>query len=147
VRGETAVSWGRDLKFDMKLGIYAHARFPVDRGYLVRVLRLNPGSFTDVLSGDFDVVDLATRPVYDAVSYTWANKNADDERAEAIYIGRSNEVLPITQNCAAALRCLRRYDRGRFLWVDAVCIDQNHVTERKSSSPTDATYLPQCTAH
>jgi hypothetical protein len=129
-RGESAVSWGKDLNFDIKSGIYVHARFPVDRGYLVRVLRLNPGSFTDFLSGDFDVVDLATRPVYDAVSYTWANKDADDERAEAIYIGPSNEALPITRNCAAALRRLRRYDRVRFLWVYAVCIDQNHVTER-----------------
>ncbi|KAF2025632.1 HET-domain-containing protein [Setomelanomma holmii] len=38
--------------------------------------------------------------------------------------------IPITSNCEAALRCLKRRGRRRVLWIDAVCIDQGNVDEK-----------------
>jgi hypothetical protein len=61
---------------------------------------------------------------YEALSYTWGT-------ATNIPITINNEHgFLVTENLAAALRRLRRTVEPRWLWIDAICIDQNNTAER-----------------
>lgn len=56
---------------------------------------------------------------YEAVSYTWG----DPEPGHTVFVNGSH-TLDVTPNCLEALTCLRRRLHRRYLWVDAICIDQ-----------------------
>ena len=69
---------------------------------------------------------------YEALSYTWGDKK--DMKGIHIHTEKPNHALQytlkVTENLWLALRAFRRPDRRRRLWVDALCIDQNSVSER-----------------
>ena len=67
---------------------------------------------------------LSDDPSYEALSYTWGRPVFPE------LLHTHNGVLRITENLALALRGLRFKDRVRRLWVDAVCINQNDLTEK-----------------
>jgi hypothetical protein len=54
----------------------------------------------------------------EALSYVWGTKTGDQE------IECEGSRSPVTKNCLAALRSLRRQDEPRRLWIDSICIDQ-----------------------
>ena len=62
--------------------------------------------------------------LYEALSYCWGGS----DKPCSISIGES--CLPITANLHAALLRLRHRLIGRFLWVDAVCINQDDKVEQ-----------------
>lgn len=62
---------------------------------------------------------------YEALSYVWGKSSG---KCTITLDGKKG--VPVTDNLYAALRRLRRPDRRRVLWVDAVCIDQKNVVER-----------------
>lgn len=62
---------------------------------------------------------------YEALSYVWGQSVGN----HTITLDGKRGV-PVTDNLYAALRRLRRPDRQRTLWVDAVCINQKNVEER-----------------
>lgn len=62
---------------------------------------------------------------YEALSYVWGESSGN---CTITLDGKKG--VPVTDNLYAALRRLRRPDRRRVLWVDAVCIDQKNVEER-----------------
>lgn len=62
---------------------------------------------------------------YEALSYVWGESTGN----RTINLDGKKDV-PVTDNLYAALRRLRRPDRQRTLWVDALCIDQKNVEER-----------------
>jgi hypothetical protein len=68
-------------------------------------------------------------PVFEALSYTWADSNGDSTLCKPIYLGSHYHVLPVTSNCLAALRRFRT-DFDRLVWVDAICINQFDLQER-----------------
>ncbi|KAI0454372.1 heterokaryon incompatibility protein-domain-containing protein [Xylaria acuta] len=61
---------------------------------------------------------------YEAVSYTWGTL----ERQEHIHI--SGDILPVTSNLWHILHDLRSPNVDRYLWVDAICINQDDNLER-----------------
>ncbi len=61
---------------------------------------------------------------YEALSYTWGG----DVRIDSIIL--TGVAFPVTSNLFAALRALRQEHSGRYLWVDAVCINQEDISER-----------------
>ena len=61
---------------------------------------------------------------YEALSYAWGSSETTD------YIIVNGGKLPITANLFWALFHLRLRDEDRILWVDAVCINQNHHREK-----------------
>ncbi|KAK2748256.1 heterokaryon incompatibility protein [Colletotrichum kahawae] len=65
---------------------------------------------------------------FEALSYVWGPPSS----SHCLQLGAL--VLPITANCDAALRQLRRKSNDRVLWVDSICIDQTHggVQERNT---------------
>ncbi|KAL8365197.1 hypothetical protein RB595_004145 [Gaeumannomyces hyphopodioides] len=75
---------------------------------------------------------------YEALSYTWNSGVGQNER---IFIQRQSLLLAqddkvhgrykiIGQSLAVALRHLRRRDRPRRLWIDAICINQDDKNEK-----------------
>ncbi|KAK3377592.1 heterokaryon incompatibility protein-domain-containing protein, partial [Podospora didyma] len=109
-----------------------------DQGREIRVLTLHAGVFDEPLSCNLETVNLQLGPVYEAVSYTWADSTGDDELAARISATMSTTTaseegdITITRNCEAMLRRLRRANVTRRLWVDAICIDQANLDERSA---------------
>lgn len=99
----------------------------VDPGRMIRILALHPAkSHSASLSGtltQFSLYAADNHPNqvacdYEALSYVWGAPST----WHTIQI--SSSALPITANCDAALRSLRRQSEDRLLWVDSICIDQ-----------------------
>lgn len=63
-------------------------------------------------------------PSYEALSYTWGPPIFPES------LHTQNGILKITEDLALALRRLRFKDRDRYLWVDAVCINQNDEKDK-----------------
>jgi len=91
---------------------------------LIRVVRLEPGSFDSPIQCRLHHVDLDTRPKYEALSYVWGDPDA------TIPIELEAHSFPVTKNLECALRYLRYPDTVRILWIDAICIDQKNIPER-----------------
>jgi hypothetical protein len=62
--------------------------------------------------------------VYEALSYVWGSQICD------LKITCNDRPFYVTTNCLLALRYLRKKAKIRFLWVDAICIDQSSNAER-----------------
>ncbi|KAL8375826.1 hypothetical protein RB595_007105 [Gaeumannomyces hyphopodioides] len=69
-------------------------------------------------------------PEYETVSYVWGGEDGDSSPCRPVYVGRLWDVLFQTKNCYEMLRLLRPLHGIRFLWVDALCINQNDLDER-----------------
>jgi Heterokaryon incompatibility protein (HET) len=92
----------------------------------IRLFNLSPGNFNDPLVGQLGhhSIDYGV-PSYTALSYVWGDQTSVSKL----------QILPnsskfITSNLACALRNLRSPDIDVFLWVDAICINQEDSTEK-----------------
>ncbi|KAL8294717.1 hypothetical protein RB597_007689 [Gaeumannomyces tritici] len=70
------------------------------------------------------------RPEYETVSYTWGGENDDSSPSQPVYVGPCWDALFQTKTCHDMLRLLRPRRGVRYLWVDAICINQNDQNER-----------------
>ncbi|PHH90341.1 hypothetical protein CDD83_3939 [Cordyceps sp. RAO-2017] len=61
---------------------------------------------------------------FEALSYTWGHPEPVD------HVTVNGGRLSIANNLSIALPYLRREDRDRILWIDAICIDQDDKKER-----------------
>jgi hypothetical protein len=69
-------------------------------------------------------------PAYDALSYVWG----DPSRTHEIWIG--GRVLKITASLHAALMQLMDFSPiNQYVWVDAICINQEDLEERSAQVP------------
>ncbi|KAI6963456.1 hypothetical protein KC332_g15834 [Hortaea werneckii] len=89
-----------------------------------RLLSLLPGDDKAPLGCRIQTFSLDHAPPYEALSYVWGQR--DGCRALTCNSG----FLHIKHNLEQALFALRHPDRPRFLWVDAVCINQKDYDER-----------------
>jgi hypothetical protein len=107
---------------------YTHLNYTL--GQEIRLVVLLPGSLDDPIRCEIVHVNLEDDPEFDAVSYTWATEYGDDSLSRKVNISNGTHYLPVTINCEAALRQLRRPGSRRKLWIDALCIDQSNISER-----------------
>lgn len=72
------------------------------------------------------VVSLDDTPEYDAISYVWGDPNPQ----ETIFV--NSQSVQIGENLFEALRCQYYWQNGtrKYLWADALCIDQQNIAER-----------------
>ncbi|KZM19703.1 uncharacterized protein EKO05_0004039 [Ascochyta rabiei] len=117
-----------DKSNDSESPQYRYKPLRYSLGQEIRLVVLFAGGFLDDLSCKIVHVNLADNPVYEAISYTWADSEGDLALSQKISC--SGKIIPITKNCEAALRRLRRSGRNRRLWVDAICIDQNDALDK-----------------
>ncbi|KAK3315581.1 ankyrin repeat-containing domain protein [Apodospora peruviana] len=91
----------------------------------IRILRLHGGYDTDPIQCELVESFLGDDGVpYEALSYTWGDSSVQVE------IGLCGQKKMIKDNLYTALHCLRKSSEDRFLWVDAICIDQGNNGEK-----------------
>ena len=100
----------------------------------VRLLVLHPGYFDDQISCGLIHLDLDRSPLrkFEALSYTWGDP------CDCSPILLKGQDFRVTKNLEAALRNLRPVpiagdgvgQNSRYLWVDAICINQQDQKER-----------------
>ncbi|KAI4860616.1 heterokaryon incompatibility protein-domain-containing protein [Hypoxylon rubiginosum] len=90
-----------------------------------RLVRLQQGVIEEVIRCELvhTIRDENVIP-YEAVSYTWGST----EKTDAIYI--QGATLDVTRNLFLILHDLRYSKVDRYLWIDAICINQDNVHER-----------------
>jgi hypothetical protein len=106
---------------------HTYSDLRLSTGNAIRLVVLLPGSFTDPICCTIATVD-PYKERYDALSYTWATEDGEDRKTGRIHC--HDGVIPVTENCEAALRTLRFSSAPRQLWVDAISIDQTNIDER-----------------
>ena len=94
------------------LPLYGHAN-------AIRVLDLSPGLWSDKLFGTLRAVALSSKPIYEALSYTWGAS----VESKSICVNKLYDI-GVTDNLYRALRRLRGRVGKRSLWIDAICINQ-----------------------
>ncbi|KAH7408912.1 heterokaryon incompatibility protein-domain-containing protein [Cadophora sp. MPI-SDFR-AT-0126] len=119
----------------MKLA-YKYDPLPMN-GLLTRIIRLKPAADPEVeLQGEILVADLNTvkGPLlrYEAISYTWEGQSPSPNhfiivRCEDNILSGSN----LTANTSAALRRVRLPNEVRYIWIDAICIDQSCIKDKE----------------
>ncbi|KAK2603546.1 hypothetical protein QQS21_004315, partial [Conoideocrella luteorostrata] len=91
----------------------------------IRILTLSPSQDpTDPILVSLSVASLADEQSYEALSYCWG----DSAHRRLIFC--DGKPFPVTENLESALRHLRLAEIERVLWVDAICINQDDVSER-----------------
>ncbi|KAK4206295.1 heterokaryon incompatibility protein-domain-containing protein [Rhypophila decipiens] len=93
----------------------------------VRLARLSKGNTEDPLSVNLVLASLdslSTSPSYEALSYAWGSTTPAKE------LILNGHTVDITPNLHAALSVLRSPTHDRFLWVDAICINQEDSNEQ-----------------
>ncbi|KAK8029901.1 hypothetical protein PG993_011192 [Apiospora rasikravindrae] len=79
-----------------------------------------------------EVYDSEECPEYETVSYTWTGDDGDADLSEVIFIGPYWDISFQTKNMLALLKYLRSGHGLRYIWIDAICINQADVAERSS---------------
>ena len=89
-----------------------------------RLFLLASGDENESIDGAILHVSLDDHPSYEALSYTWGNG------VSLHPINVDGCTFMVTRNLLAALKRLRLPDQDRYLWVDAICINQSDISER-----------------
>ncbi|KAF2246908.1 HET-domain-containing protein [Trematosphaeria pertusa] len=106
----------------------------------IRLLELLPGDPSHILVGRLFDAKLDDDLDFEALSYVWGDPRSrtdiklaympTEPNADIAVHRRREESFSVTTNLAHALTRLRRPDRSRIVWADAVCINQEDVKER-----------------
>jgi hypothetical protein len=113
---------------------FRHASLPQEQS--IRLLRINediPGSISFTL----DAFPLDQLPEFEALSYTWGKATLNHDEVENNDPGVLHTIMvnnvpfTINENLHDGLYELRDEIQG-YLWVDALCIDQENDQERPS---------------
>lgn len=103
---------------------FDYSHFPIGLDETRKLELLPAKSQHDPLTANLLAEDPHGHHEYEALSYTWES----EKRPCTINI--DSMVLHIGENLAAALRQFRLKTRSRWLWVDAICINQEDPIER-----------------
>ncbi|KAI0448661.1 hypothetical protein F5B21DRAFT_496803 [Xylaria acuta] len=95
----------------------------------IRLLRLV--AITDGISISLEISHFERNkaPSYAALSYTW------DEGGETDMLQLNRREFPVRRNLWSCLNYLwsnAQYPTAKYLWVDAICIDQTNTSERNA---------------
>ncbi|CZR66362.1 uncharacterized protein PAC_16263 [Phialocephala subalpina] len=115
---------------------YKYDPLPMN-GLLTRIIRLKPTTDPEAeLQGEIFVANLDTAkgPLlrYEAISYTWEGQSPSPNHF-IIFRCKDNILsrLNLTANTSAALRRVRLPNEVRYIWIDAICIDQSSIKDKE----------------
>jgi hypothetical protein len=100
---------------------------PFDRNIKsIRLLQIQPGKLDDPIHCMLQHFDLASQPIYVALSYMW------DHDTEQVSIVCGGKDIQVGHNLHRFLRQFRKVcgDVRAWLWIDALCINQKDIRER-----------------
>lgn len=100
--------------------LYAPLR---EKGFF-RLIVLEPGVADDPIRVHLRECEIGSAPAYDAISYVWGDPG------QTVQIFCNGHPKHITRNLHWALTRARRPAEPRFLWADALCINQEDTDER-----------------
>jgi len=116
-------------------------QIPVDERGAIRILKVYPGSpeqddvLCELIPGtilDYEECQKHDPPLefqpYDALSWCWGKAPQDGKIS--IRMRGIRYVMFVQPSLVAALRAFRHETHDRHLWADAVCINQNHKSEK-----------------
>ena len=121
-------------------------KIPVKERGAIRILKVHPGApeqtevqcelIPGTILSDKDRLphetsDLQFKP-YDALSWCWGKDPSDSWIS--ILKDETSYVKYVQPGLVAALRALRHGTYARYLWVDAVCINQEYKVEKNVST-------------
>jgi hypothetical protein len=69
---------------------------------------------------------LEKAPRYDAISYTWDNQEMD----QSLQLHKG--IIRTTKNVVHIVSKRASWMQARYLWIDAICIDQSNIPEKQS---------------
>jgi len=101
---------------------------PLQSQRSIRLIVLQPGSDPAPVAVSLKEGCIDDDLSYEAVSYTWATEDGNDERSNMILCDEA--YIRVTLNCETVLRRFRDSTAERVLWVDAICINQEDIIER-----------------
>lgn len=90
----------------------------------------DPDFDAELYDTEREIDDQKPSPCYEALSYVWGKPDKSHQVIVVDENAGSHAQLQITTNLYSALMHLRAQDRARTLWVDAVCINQEDLSER-----------------
>lgn len=123
---------------------FRHERLKLS-GNFMRLLQIQGGTKKDVISLRITQYAVHRRPAYAAISYTWGpnpkhirSTNTSSSSASSTtpsdpytrLIRVNGRPFRVRVNLWNLLYHLRQRGESRFLWVDALCIDQENLEER-----------------
>ncbi|ROW11613.1 hypothetical protein VMCG_01284 [Cytospora schulzeri] len=97
---------------------------PFLNDHSIRILIVEPAPAGSELHTRLEVVDLDENPQYETMSYTWG----DPKDKTPLQVEEATVQIP--RNLEYALKRLRDPHRPRYIWADAVCINQDDILER-----------------
>lgn len=92
----------------------------------IRLLYLDSDSTEDNISAALDVWDKDSAPSYNAISYVCGTSPARN----VITVNR--QAVMVRDNCFEALQQANMHFPGSYVWVDAICINQNDLAEKSA---------------
>ncbi|KAL2678692.1 hypothetical protein Neosp_009443 [[Neocosmospora] mangrovei] len=100
----------------------------------IRLVTILPGSETQPISLELHhtIMSQEPPPAYEALSYVWGTPDDGVAISVAYSDNPYQSTLTVGQNLFVALQHLRRADKPRTMWIDAVCINQEDIAERSS---------------
>jgi hypothetical protein len=104
---------------------------PLETASTIRLLQIKPtkGRYTEnglpIFRYSLLHLSLDGIPSYETLSYVWGTS----ERNATIEL-EDDTLLRVTETLHAALPFVVRHCETRYLWIDQVCIDQEHLQER-----------------
>lgn len=109
--------------------LYKH--LPLAGPNVIRLLQLHPRTKDNELSCNLVHVNHGGETRYEALSYAWGPPRFTEKLL--IRVDRddpSDAHMMITENLSEALLALCLDDKPRYLWVDAICINQSNIEEK-----------------
>ncbi|KAI0545480.1 heterokaryon incompatibility protein-domain-containing protein [Xylaria curta] len=90
----------------------------------IRVVELSPGSEDDYIECSLKVHSIKKDGVPEALSYVWGKAISQEQILVDL------QLFSVTKNLLEILRGLRHLETPRFIWIDAICINQRNYEER-----------------
>lgn len=87
------------------------------------IMELLPGQGNQAIRCKMEIADWDDCPVYEAITYAWGDPN------DKVAVDVDERTVEVTRNLDSCLLHLRRSDRSRLLWADALGSGQVYITE------------------
>lgn len=108
-----------------QMASFSHDSLP-DSASHIRLLEVLEGNFGEHVVCEVSTWPIGTAPPYCAISYTWGDPNS------TVDITVNGQTMEVSRNCEYALQqvFITMQKKQEYLWIDAICVDQNNLVER-----------------